>query len=588
MKISRLQLPTIVVTLLLSIMFALQATTAWQESQTVDEAVHLSAGFSYLKTGDFRLNPEHPPLIKELAAIPLLFTKTTFPIHDVTWSRWAQYPLGSVFLYENTLSAQTILFLGRLPNMVLTMLLGWLIYRTSRKLFGPWAGVFSIALFAFDPNITAHGSLVTTDLGFTLFSFWTVLRFKALLDHPTQKNALLFAVMLWIAAMSKFSVIAFSAVLLVAALLLKFREHHHPALHIRRWLKYGLIALPIVLLLTWSFYGFDIRRRADDPHVAELYRDRITYLQEQDLSKSSPLVRFVMNVVGNDNTAIGAWVYRTGTIRVPGYAFFRGAIAVIGHSIGGQKSFLHGEFRDTGWWWYFPAAIAVKTPVPTLLAFFSVILIAVVWCVRAHRSGKTFRQIYTESDRTWFLFLSVPILFLLMSMGTHLNLGWRHIMPIYPYFFVLSGACIPLMKKYRWALLLPIIGVISLMIGQVQTYPNALGYFNALIGGSANGKTWLLDSNLDWGQDLPKLAKYMRTNNITSMPFAYYGWAKVSAFVNTTSLPKQNEVKAGAQVHGLIAISIGQLIAPDHRYDWLQQYTPITTVGSSILIYRLP
>lgn len=571
-------------------MLVLQMSTAWQESQTVDEAVHLSAGLSYLKTGDFRLNPEHPPLIKELSALPLLFTKVTFPVNDPTWSKWAQYPLGVVFLYQNALSPQTILFLGRLPNMLLTILLGWLIWRTSRKLFGDWGGLFSTSLFAFDPGFIAHGSLVTTDLGFTLFSFWAVLRFKALMDKPTKKNTIFFVAMLWIMAMTKFSFLAFTAGLVIVALLLKLRERHHPALQIKRWLKYGLISLPIVAVITWAFYGFDIRRRADDPHVAELYTDRLTFIQKTDLSKAPWHVRFVMNVLGNNETKVGAWVYNTATMRVPGYAFFRGAIAVVGHSIGGQQSYLHGEFRDTGWWYYFPTAILIKTPIPTLLAFLVVLMVAVGWMIRAKRNGFTWRELYTKSDRTWFIFLAVPIVFLGISMSSHLNLGWRHVMPIYPYFFVLAGSIISphILTNKKLRLTIPLLAVLFLIIGQIKTFPNELGYFNGLIGGSAQGKNWLLDSNLDWGQDLPKLATYMKNNNIDTMPFAYYGWAEVPAFVTTTKLQKNDEVKINGIPHGLVAISVGQLISPENNYNWIKTYTPIKTLGSTIYIYRLP
>lgn len=576
--------------LLLGVILALQIGTAWQESQTIDEAVHLSAGLSYLTTGDFRLNPEHPPLIKELAALPLLFTTTKFPVNDVTWSQWAQYPLGSIFLYHNSLSAQTILFLGRLPIMFLTILLGWLIYRTSRKLFGDWGGVFSIALFALDPGFIAHGSLVTTDLGFALFSFWSVLRFKELLDHPTRTNALLLAAMLWITAMSKFSFIAFAAVLVIVALLFKIREHRHPALQIKRWLKYGLIALPIVALLTWSFYGFDIRRRIDDPRVKELYEQRVDYLQKNDVTTGSALVRFVMTHVGDKSTAVGAWIDRSSTISVPGYAFFRGAIAVIGHSIGGQQSFFRGEFRNTGWWYYFPAAILVKTPLPTLVSFLLVIIVAGVRLVRSRRSGLTWRELYTSSDRTWFLFLAVPIVFLGISMTSHLNLGWRHIMPIYPYFFVLSGSLVSpsVLRQKALRIALPLLVVSGLVMVQIQTFPNELGYFNSIAGGSANSHIWLLDSNLDWGQDLPKLAAFMKQNQITTMPFAYYGWAKVSYFTTTTALPTTDQINAGTTVHGYVAISLGQLYRPEQPYSWLLQYTPIATLGSSIAVYNLP
>ncbi len=576
--------------LLLATIFCLHVFSAQQESQTIDEAVHLTAGVSYVTTGDFRLNPEHPPLIKELAALPVILAGAKFPITSTNWKTWNQYALGSEFLYHNILSHQTILLLGRLPIILLSVLLGWWIFRTSREVFGDVGGLLSLTLYTFDPGFLAHGHYITTDLGFTALSFWTVLRLRKLLHQPTQRHLIIFALALWCAAMSKFTILAFLIVLGIVFVLLKIQTPRHPSLQFKRGFKIVLISLPFLALLTWTFYGFDVRRRIDDPRIKELYNQRIDYLAKTDISTTSPLVRFVLDNVGNTNTTLGAWIDRTSTMSVPGYAFFRGTIAVIGHSIGGQEAYLHGQFSDTGWWYYFPVALLIKTPFPTLFAFIGIYVMAIAWLLNQRKKNQSWLIVYRQIDQTWLLFLSIPIIYLGISMGSHLNLGWRHIMPMYPYLFVLTGffGSKIFLSQRRSYLSLPIFLVIGILLTQVTTWPKNIGYFNSLVGGSTNGQSWLLDSNLDWGQDLPKLSRWMEQNNLTTLPLAYYGWADVASFITPQNLPNNSNIADGKIIHGYAAISIGTLYNRENSYSWWRNQKPIQRLGSSIFLYNLP
>jgi hypothetical protein len=487
------------------------------------------------------------------------------------------------------LPATTILFLGRLPIIALSLALGWYIFRTSRRWFGDWGGVLSLTLYAFDPGFIAHGHLVTTDLGFSLFAFIAVDRLVTLLERPSRRSAILFFIALWLAGLSKFAILPFLVVLLLVLVLLRLHNTRHSLLQFKSLARRLLVLIPIVFVITWAYYGFDIRRRADDPRVKQLYEQRVDFLAQRDLSSQPPIVRFVMTHVGDTSTPLGGWIDSTKYWPIPGYAIFRGAIAVIGHSIGGQEAYLHGNFRDTGWWWYFPAAIFVKTPPMTLAAFLSVIIVSGWWIMKRPRDTSVLKR-YRQAPIYWIVFVAVPILYLGLSMGSHLNLGWRHIMPIYPFLFVLSGvfASPSFLRRWRFAVIIPCLLTIGALASLVRTFPNTLGYFNMFAGGSANGAAWLLDSNLDWGQDLPKLATYMRRNSIDSLPFAYYGWADVPTFVKTTELQTSTDVAKGNIPHGTIAISIGRLYSRNGEFSWLRDIQPVERIGSSILIYRLP
>lgn len=571
-------------------MFLLQVATARQESQTVDEGVHLSAGLSYWRTRDFRLNPEHPPLIKLIAAVPLIFSRAELPTDDPSWSTWNQYLFGDAFLYRNTLDPQTLLFLGRLPIMVLSVLLGWLIFATSRKLFGPWGGALSVVLYAFDPGFIAHGHYVTTDLGFTLFAFLAVVRLVTLLDHPGRRNAVLFGLAFVAAGLSKFSSLAFLVCVLVVFAFFRLRRPSPPSLGWRRVVRSTLIALPFAVVLVWAVYGFDVRRRADDPRIAQLYAQRTDYLSKHDPATLSPLYRFILFTVGDTNAESGSWLERTSQWPIPGYAFFRGLITVVGHSIGGQEAYLLGEYRDTGWWYFFPVAFLTKTPLPTLFGAFGVLTIVCVALHRRWRSHRSWRDLLGTGSTEWFFFIGVPLVFFVISMMSHLNLGWRHIMPIYPFLFVLIGALaaprvVPWPRLRRFV---PLGMGVGMVLIQVMTYPNEIGYFNAAAGGSRNGPNILLDSSLDWGQDVAKLGPYLRRNGLASIPFLGYGRVPAERYFTPTHLPTSAEVRAGTTVHGYVAIGVGQLMRQDGEYDWLRAYTPIDVLGSGVYVYRLP
>jgi len=144
-----------------------------ESAQTSDEAAHIAAGYSYLTTADFRLNPEHPPLIKEWAALPLLLLDLQFP-RGPLWDQAEEWNIGRIFVHENRVSNDTILLLGRVQVLLLSLVLGWFLFRCGRRLFGARGALLALALYVLDPNVVAHSSLITTDLGITLFMFLAV------------------------------------------------------------------------------------------------------------------------------------------------------------------------------------------------------------------------------------------------------------------------------------------------------------------------------------------------------------------------------------------------------------------------------
>ncbi|MDD5530418.1 MAG: glycosyltransferase family 39 protein [bacterium] len=193
-------------------------------SATYDEIAHLPAGYSYLKTGDFRMNQEHPPLIKQLCALPLLFLNLDFPVNREAWNASDQWKYGLSFLYNNRIDADKILFIGRISVVILSCVLGLLLFLWTKQLFGPEAGLFSLFLYAFCPNIIAHSSLVTMDLGITLFTFLSLYTFWRFLKEPGWSNSIFCGITIGLALAAKFSGLLLFPIYLVIGLIFYLKE----------------------------------------------------------------------------------------------------------------------------------------------------------------------------------------------------------------------------------------------------------------------------------------------------------------------------------------------------------------------------
>ena len=161
-----------------------------QESQTVDEGVHLAAGYSHWRTGDFRLNVEHPPLFRLLAALPLLLLQPDFSPLPANWQEVEEYPIGKDFLYRNRVDADTLLFAGRSMTILLSLAFGAAVAGWSKRRFGAPAGLFTLLLLTFDPNMIAHGRYVTSDMALTVFYFLSCVCWLAYLESKTNGTLL--------------------------------------------------------------------------------------------------------------------------------------------------------------------------------------------------------------------------------------------------------------------------------------------------------------------------------------------------------------------------------------------------------------
>src|SRR3989344_4573342 len=206
---------TLILFSLLFLTFLIPFLSMQNFSPAYDEITHLPSGFSYLKTGELKLNPEHPPLIKMLAAFPLLFLDLKFNASDpdLAGAQTKEWQFGSNFLFAN--GVDRVMFWGRIPMILLSVLLGWYIFRWGKDLFGYEAGIIGLLIYALMPNIIAHSQLVTTDLGLTVFSFISLYYLWRFITKENKNDALYSGLNLGLALGSKFSAVFLMPIFIV-------------------------------------------------------------------------------------------------------------------------------------------------------------------------------------------------------------------------------------------------------------------------------------------------------------------------------------------------------------------------------------
>lgn len=493
------------VAVLLGVQGTVQVSTALQETQTYDEGIHLAAGYSYLKTGDYRINPEHPPLGKILAALPLLPLKPHVPLEDPSWNWGDQRDFGRAFLYRNHVPADTLLLRARLVTMLLTCCLGLALAVWTRRHFGAAAGLLAVFLYALDPNITAHGRYVTNDLLASLLVFLACAAWGACLASGKFRHLLGAALALGLALVSKFSALFLIPVFAVLYLIRCWQQRTRVSL--RRLAVAGLV----LGIVGTAVIGLSYARETK----------RLTF---GGPSEFVPLTARIER-----ETTFGQALYKTAeALRLPAYSYLVGLESAERHDRQGHFSYLVGQWSEKGgWWYYFPVAFAVKTPTAVLLLAGLSLVLALRRLLRPPLSALAgrLRQLRFE----WYLLAVPAAAYFALSMRSNINLGVRHILPVYPFLFILAAAivlrCWP--QRLRRALPALLCAVAGLQaMESLRIYPHYLAFFNLPSGGPARGPDYLVDSNIDWGQDLKKLKTWWEAHGRPPLCLAYFGQAE--------------------------------------------------------------
>lgn len=559
------------------------------DGQTIDEATHLSSGASYLTTGDFKLNPEHPPLVKLLSGSSALLASPQVPTDDPSWNSGNQWDFGRAFLYHNTVSADTLLFLGRLPTILLTVILTIAVVLITRVLLGPTASMVSLILVTLEPTILAHGHYVTTDVPFTLFFFLSIAYFW----WAFQTRSLLAAVMtgIWIALahVTKFSAVTLWPILIVTGgVFVLSAENMRTALRVLA--RIMGISIGITVLAVLLVYGFTTRTAYSDPTVRGFYADPET--QASSIPFGSLLA---------DTSGIGG-ILRWGAeaVPIPAFDYFRGLADVAVHNYNGHTSYLLGEQRTKGWWYYFPVALFAKLPAALFTLSIIGLFLGLRLLMRQERQvPRDIAQSFLEHTRarirrvplTVFAFGIPPLLYLLMSLGSHINLGVRHVLPVVPFLIILGSLPFSVRPQtYAKIYQAAVSGMLLLfVIGVGIQAPYFTSYFSEFVGGWKQGPTYLLDSNFDWGQDTARLKHALATEHFPEpIAFSYFGSVDIPAYMQRgfSRVPTDGDVQTeGIPTGGTIIISAGNYFSFDSPYQWLRKQPITQIVGTTLYVF---
>jgi len=472
-----------------------------QNSQTFDESAHIYAGYSYWKTRDFGINPEHPPLAKLVATLPLLPLKLAVNPPPPMYFRGASSTGARKFLYSH--DADSLLFRSRMAIGIFTVALALLVFFAARKMFGDETALIALAVLVFEPNILANGALVTTDMAVTAMMFGTVYTFYRYLKQPAFARLLVCSLFAGLTLSVKHSGLLIFPILLalVAVHLIFDRPSQFETLgtFVRRGLRaFGSVVFigAVSVTILWSCYGFRYAARPGNASITPPTAAFLTTLHR-------PVEARFIGFSERHHLLPEAYLYGLTDI------------AVITSE--GRYTYLFGKDYPEGQWFYFPSTLAIKSTIGFLL------LLALALGTR---------YLWQRNSRLEALFLLVPAaVYLAFAMRSKLDLGLRHILPIYPFLIVLiaAGAWALIRRSRGWAIAITAL-LLFHAVSSLRAYPDYLEYSNEFWGGPSNTYKVLGDANVGWSSGLHTLQHYINDQHITQCWYAYYGPADLSYF----------------------------------------------------------
>ncbi|GHB97229.1 ArnT family glycosyltransferase [Cerasicoccus arenae] len=493
--------------------------SAVNKAPTFDEGIHLTAGYSYWQSNDYRLQPENGNFPQRIAAIPLLFQPINQFTHDHTfWKTGNVWDLEWIFFYVIGNDPYWMLFTARAMMVVAAMLIGLLVFFYARRLWGYGGGALALTLYCFNPDFLAHGRLVTSDVlgaGAFLGAIWAL---SWLLKRISWLSIGLTGVAFGLLAVSKYyAVLMVPMVLLLVAAQLYYTKETPLLLRGERVLQGwtsrlgamigALVATGLIAwIVLWSFYGFRYTAFNDDLHYGQFF---------ESWEKLQP-----------DNELIGAGIDLAREYHLLPESYVYGFAHVIKHSES-RDAFLAGQYSSTGWWYFFLVSFLVKSPT----ALLAILLLLLVILLLDKNKRRWLRRSKTLPG--WVPLIVMALVYGGVALTTTLNIGHRHILPIYIVLFVLLGGLWRVARTRgapTMALLLVLIA--GYCVESISAFPHYLTFFNRLVGGPENGHVLLVDSSLDWGQDLYLLDDWLKENNSgadrDTVTLSYFGWSSVT------------------------------------------------------------
>jgi len=647
---------------LLAVHLALAERSLITENPTVDEVVHMPAGITYWQKHTFRLYHHNPPLVKLIAALPVVLSDPmTAPLYQLkSWSDPDPSPttFSQSFAFVNAPRYFELFQLSRMVMPLFSVLGGLIIFAWSSRIYGPHGGLLSLCLWVFCPNILAHTRLVTTDVGSTVLGAGATYLFWSYLRRPTWPWAIVAGVALGVAQLSKFSMLLLYFVwpfLWLTRTILVESPEGWPK-RVGRGAAHGLLVVALSIftidvgylfegvgkpLGSYEFVSGSLTTappggvRSAPASRNQLYAMLWPFRQNRfrgTLLERLPAPLPEHYLLGFDEQKIESEGIPLRLARA-NEALSRGDVesarreaASDDRATSGYPVYLNGQLRRTGWWYYYLATLTYKIPEGTWLILAGSVVLLVV--------GRRSREAWADEIALW----TVPVAILFaMSFLTDINLGLRYVLAIFPYLFIQSGKLVPWVESLDGGRRLlersAIVGCLAATaVSALMIHPHYLAYINLFSGGPDRVPARLMDSNLDWGQDLVGLREWCRKNIPNErIGLAYFGQispnmfaARGDGFEWFTPPIKQGLYKsmrdpgsppgpvigpAKRLTPGYYAISASLLYGlgwklydhtpawqqawepqwdvADHAFGYFRQFKPVDRIGHSIYIYKL-
>ncbi len=472
--------------LLLAVHFLLAVGSKFHESTTSDEIVHVTGGFTYWHLNDYRLHPENGNLPQRWVALPAWLAGSRFPgLDQEYWRKSDSWVMGHEFFYETGEDHFPKLMAARAMTGLFSVGLGLLVFLWSRRLFGTAGAFVSLGFFTFSPTLLANGGLATSDVCMGFFMLASVGAYWRHLRNPGAGGLALSSVVLGLACVAKFS----SPLLVPMFLLLGAAHLVSTRGQAVRVLRSAACHVVVAYAIIWAFYGF--RYSAFNPALP-------------------PAERFICSwdVLYGRIGGIGRVIRILADHHVLPEGFLYGA-AYVADTSALRGAFLNGEYSIFGWRTFFPWTFALKSTIPFLLASALALWVSVRSQIETQAGPRRSLERLLELSPLLVLFG----VYWAVSIRSHLNIGHRHLIPTYPVLFILSGSLGGWIARRTWAGGALVLSLLAWHAGEaIRVYPHYLAYFNELFGGPSKGYLHLVDSSLDWGQDLPGLSDWLHTN----------------------------------------------------------------------------
>jgi hypothetical protein len=537
-----------------------------RESLTFDEDDHMYAGYMMWHTGDYGLNPEHPPLVKLLATLPILGENLWLPPLTNREFKVEAYLNGRDWLARNDGDSQRMVFRMRLAAGLLAIALSLTVFFAAREWFGDVAGLAALALVSFDPNIVGHSALVTTDIGVSLFFLASIYAFYRYVKQPSLSRLALAGVVSGLLLATKHSgiLLAPMLVLLIGWEVATAAKGTRGRVALRLSGAFGAIVVVGVVVL-WAFYGF---RYAARPAGLAMSTSLAEYV--------GPLSHFnATGVMAIAHMHLLPESYLIGLVDVKRMAQW-------------YPTFAFGKNYAHGIWWYFPAVILIKTTLG-LLALVAAAFFAVF--TRRLRKGRE------------VAFILIPAVFyLFVAIAAGMDIGARHILPVDTFMFILAAGGITALASgsKRWAYLGAGL-VLAHIVSALTVFPNYIAYANEAWGGPKNVHKLFSDANVDWAQQLIQVKEWQDRHPGEECWFAYFARPEIDPAVygiRCHAMPTADTGWIGGSeiipqvINGYVLISAGDLSGCEwssgrqNPYGIFQPLKPEEMIDYAVFVYH--